>query len=256
MSQVLSAVPKAERDLRSVELEVRSLQHDFGKVLRQSAGPVPGAGAHPRSPRAEGTSIFDAASANDGTASLECKTGEGSGEPGSPRQQQHQQLQQKQQEEALVAQQGSYIEDLEALDFVKRNMEDTKALLHEAAAWERLVREVEVVADGGDLSRIADHVALLQSSAAALADMPDSDRRAEVLAGVNARFDALVLPQLNDALARDDGEALRGLVDVFGRLGRLQFLVKTFASSRVRPLMECWAEACDSAAPPAEAIGA
>ncbi len=90
------------------------------------------------------------------------------------------------------------------------------------------------MADGGDLSRIADHVALLQASAATLADMPDGDKRADVLAAVNARVDALVLPQLNAALSRDDADALRTLVDVFGRLGRLNFLTHTFAASRVR----------------------
>jgi hypothetical protein len=236
MSQVLSAVPKAERELRQIEAEVATLALEFDKVVKQSAAALQ---PHVASFAPDG-SVADASATTSDSAALESKTKEAG-------------------DDLVLAHThsaGTYIDDLETLDFVKRNMEDTKALLHEAAAWERLVREMEVVVDGGDLSRVADHVALLQCSASALADMPDSERRAEVLASVNARFDSLVLPQLTDALTRDDSDALKRLVDVFGRLGRMQFLVKAFSSSRVKPLLDCWVETVDSASPLPEALGA
>jgi hypothetical protein len=134
-------------------------------------------------------------------------------------------------------------------------MEDTKALLHEAAAWERLVREVDVVFDTGDLARIAAHISVMQHSAAALRDMPDSDRRGEVLAGVSARFETTVLPMLTDALHRDDVDELKKMVHVFDKLGRLHFVCAEFAKTRVQSLVEAWSEGVDTGLSLTEWIG-
>ena len=64
-----------------------------------------------------------------------------------------------------------------------------------------------------------------------------------------------VVLQLTDALAREDNESLKRLVDVFGRLGRIPFLVRAFSSSRVKPLRDCWAEALDAVTPVPELFG-
>lgn len=144
---------------------------------------------------------------------------------------------------------AGYIDDLEGLDRVKRNMEGTKVLLHESAVWGRLLHEVDIVFEGVDLAKIADHIGMLQRCAAALSGLPDAAKRADVLHAINARFEGLVLPQLKQALAQDNNDTLSKLVEVFTRMGQLRFVCVSFAKARTAPLLDVWRLSYDPSVP-------
>lgn len=214
MSQILGAIPRCERELVQIESEVSALSQDFDVVVKQASqidlsggGGVDAGNLKPGLDGAAEEKAFETVAARNVTA--------------------------------------GYIEDLEVLDRVKRNMEDTKTLLHEAAAWDRLVREVDIVFEGSDLGRIADHIGMLQRSANALSDLPDADKRGEMLEAVNGKFEEMVLPQLRAALLQDNNDTLAKLVEVFARMGQLKFVCASFAKARVGPLTDLWRDSYD-----------
>lgn len=214
MSQLLGGIPRAERELGAVEAEIAALAHDFENVAKQAS------------------QLDDLPSDSADGKVQEDEAAKSRAETVSP---------------SHARATAAYIEDLETLDRMKRNMEDTKTLLHEAAAWERLVRETDIVFEASDLGRVADHISMLQRSAAALADLPESGKRSEVLYSVNSRFEELVLPQLTAALASDNNDSLQRLVLVFTRMGQLKFVCTSFAKARVAPLLDLWRESFDDA---------
>jgi hypothetical protein len=219
MSQVLAAIPRCERSLAGIEAEVAALAAEFDAVAQQASQIDMTVSQH-----ATDADEKDAAPSQD--AGMSRGRAETVASP-------------------TFARSGTYIDDLETLDRAKRNMEDAKTLLHEAAAWDRLVREVDIVFEGADLARVADHISMLQRSAAALSDLPEDVRRADTLRDVRAKFEALVLPQLESALAADDHDALVKLIEVFTRMGQVKFVCSSFAKARIAPLMDAWTESYD-----------
>ena len=156
-------------------------------------------------------------------------------------------------EEGGTAGASHYLTQLSRLDAAQLRLEAVAAQLGTAVAWDRLVRETEGVFErvGGGaqpstssahLARMAEHIATLERTAAALTHMPEAAERSAFLAAANAELDRTLAPLLESALstAASSPRPMQVLVKAFERLERPNRLADAAAAHRVAPLTAVW----------------
>lgn len=135
-----------------------------------------------------------------------------------------------------------YLKELELLDTVAARLQAVQAGLGAAVSWDRLFREsADVFAiDSSSLPRMAQHISALESAAEALKDMPDAEKRDDVVADARKHFASAVRPQLTSALSGGDVDGLRSVICLFRSMGRLDAITTLLAGIRIAPLIDAW----------------
>ena len=202
MTRVLSAMPRARRELAGMSADVPQLHALLEEVSNPAA-----------SPSTDAPITLQLQQQSRGRVAAAPSTG-GSG--------------------------GSHIAELEELDRAKSRLDAVRAMLQQAAAWDRLSRETDAVFESRVVGRMAEHLAALESTAASLVNLPGGDTRAVSLVEMRRSFEAVVAPLISDALSRHDVAGMRQLAAVHESLGQGLFVVDAVAASSALPMLEAW----------------
>ncbi|EFN55444.1 hypothetical protein CHLNCDRAFT_133750 [Chlorella variabilis] len=147
----------------------------------------------------------------------------------------------KQLEDAGSGQAAAVVGQLQAVDTVKRRMEDACSTLKEAAGLSALFQQVDDHFASGNLRRVADTLAGMRRGLAVVGDSVAEFRGGrDRLARLEERFAAMVEAPLTAAFAKQEGEeaaALAGMLDTVERGDALQRL---YCAARLPPLQALW----------------
>lgn len=140
---------------------------------------------------------------------------------------------------------GSCAESVAALarvDVVKQRMEAAHGTLQDAAGLAQLSASIEDVFASGDLPRAAETLANMRRCLGVIWEVPEFANVKRQLEGLEDRLEAMVQPQLSDALSQRKVEATQSLRDILVTIGHYESLEQQYTRARLKPLRRVWEE--------------
>lgn len=133
------------------------------------------------------------------------------------------------------------------LDEIKTRLAATSSALQEADNWTTLSDDADAAFESGDLKMAASKLLGMQRSLLVLSDAPDFAQRKARLAMLQAKFERLVAPRLEQAFSTHNLELARESVVMLKDVNKESQLVECFIRAHSTRLLAEWGTLCSDA---------
>eukprot|EP00793_Prasinoderma_coloniale_P000101 PRCOL_00005609-RA len=140
-----------------------------------------------------------------------------------------------------VEKSAACVSRLAAVGAIRERMEDARGTLAEAAGLSELLVTIDPVLASGDAPAAAAALSQMRRAIGAVVDVPQFADARQRLAQHEDRLEAIVSPQLSDAIAARDAEATKAARGVLESIGRGDVAERLYVKARLAPALEVWA---------------
>lgn len=140
-----------------------------------------------------------------------------------------------------VEKSAACVSRLAAVGAIRERMEDARGTLAEAAGLSELLVTIDPVLASGDAPAAAAALSQMRRAIGAVVDVPQFADARQRLAQHEDRLEAIVSPQLSDAIASRDAEATKAARGVLESIGRGDVAERLYVKARLAPALEVWA---------------
>ena len=130
------------------------------------------------------------------------------------------------------------------LDEIKTRLAATSGALQEADNWTTLSEDADAAFEAGDFKMAASKLLGMQRSLLVLSDAPDYDDRKTRLSMLQAKFEKLVTPRLEQAFSTHNLELAREMVVMLKDVNREAQVVECFMRAHSTRVLAEWVALC------------
>ncbi|KAL1743838.1 Golgi complex component 7-domain-containing protein [Schizophyllum fasciatum] len=138
---------------------------------------------------------------------------------------------------------GAALDQLRALDTIKRNMEEAREVLREAESWSTLELEVTSLLAEQNYAKAAERLSEANKSMVVFQNTPEYDPRRALMVNLQNQLEASLSSALVSAINAQDLPTCRQYFSIFAHIQRESEFRNYYNGSKRTPLTSMWQEA-------------
>ncbi|CAH1736628.1 conserved oligomeric Golgi complex subunit 7 [Aphis gossypii] len=135
---------------------------------------------------------------------------------------------------------GESLLKLQLYDGIKCNMEVTKNALEEADNWTKLITDIEILMDNGEIDQVTNRLIRMQRSLAVLENNSDYEERKNQLEELKSKLEVILIPMVNEAFENEKIDESKHYVNIFTDLEKQDQIIKYYLKCNKNRLRKEW----------------